>query len=199
MPLFEHIDGATPLDDTSGLIPTHIQVQADLDEWEAANILKANRKYLSGNKQFTAKIEWLKKVHKDMFDETWEWAGKFRVSNVGLGIDWHNIPEQVKVLVDDIEYWNRADNGLNIFEQSVRIHHRLVKIHPFKNGNGRHARLISDIFLFSNEQKLPFWPDFKLIKEKNMRQIYIDALHDADKGDYKPLEKFTKDLVEPSI
>jgi len=195
MPLFEYIDGATPVDDTSGLIPSHIQTKAELDEWEAANILKATHKYLSGKNKFRADIDWLKKVHKDMLDDTWEWAGKFRDSNVGIGVDWTLIPEHIKNLVDDVKFWDKGKTGLTIFEQSVRIHHRLVRIHPFKNGNGRHARLVADVFLKSQGGKLPNWPNFKLIKEKNMRDKYINALKEADKGNYKMLEEFTKSLL----
>lgn len=195
MALFEYIDGATPIDDTSGLIPTHIRTKAELDEWEAANVLKATRKYLMGRNKFRADIEWLKKVHKDMLDDAWEWAGKFRDSNVGIGVDWILIPEQIKNLLEDVKFWDKGESGLTIFEQSIRIHHRLVRTHPFKNGNGRHARLIADIFLKSHDEKLPNWPDFKLIKEKNMRDKYIKALKEADKGKYKLLEEFTMSLL----
>jgi len=195
MALFEYIDGATPLDDVSDLIPTHINTKAELDEWEVANILKATHKYLSGSNTFRADIEWLKKVHKVMLDDTWEWAGKFRDSNVGIGVDWTLIPEHIKNLVDDVKFWDKGRSGLTAFEQSVRIHHRLVRIHPFKNGNGRHARLIADIFLRSHSEKLPTWPDFKLIKEKNMREKYINALKEADKGNYGMLEGFTEALL----
>jgi len=194
MPIFEYIDGATPIDDPSGLIP-NLYTKAELDEWEAANILKATRKYLSGRNKFRADIEWLKKVHKEMFDDTWEWAGKYRDSNVGIGVDWPLIPEKVKNLVDDIKFWGNDNSGLTLFQQGIRIHYRLVGIHPFKNGNGRHARLIADIFLRAHNEKLPNWPDFKLIKEKNMRDEYIRALREADKGNYKTLEEYTKDLV----
>jgi Fic-DOC domain mobile mystery protein B len=195
MVLFEHVDGATPIEDASGLIP-ELYTKAELDEWEAVNILKAIRKYLSGKGKFRADIERLKKVHKDMFDDTWKWAGKFRDSNVGIGVDWPLIPEKVKNLIDDIKFWGNDSSGLTVFEQSIRIHHRLVSIHPFKNGNGRHARLMADIFLRAHNEKLPDWPDFKLIKENNMRDEYIKALKEADRGNYDFLEGFTKQLME---
>jgi len=154
MSLIENVPGATPVDDISGLIPTHITTRSELNEWEAANILKAARKYLTTKKNRTIDIAWLKKVHKDMFDETWSWAGKFRHSNFNFGADWHSIPEQMKLLVDDISHWGENREVPGIFEQSVRIHHRLVKIHPFVNGNGRHARLVADIYLFDRHHKL---------------------------------------------
>ena len=85
--------------------------------------------------------------------------------------------------------------GSREYPQSGRIHHRLVKIHPFVNGNGRHARLVADIFLFDRNQKLPTWPDKALIEEGNIRKQYISALEAADKGDYRLIENFTAKLI----
>jgi Fic-DOC domain mobile mystery protein B len=196
MPIFEPVEGATPIDDISELIPTHITTKAQLDEWEANNISSAVRKYLIKKKTKVITIEWIKQVHMDMFDETWKWAGKFRTRNINIGVDWHMVQEEVKKLIDDIDFWEENGKGLNLLEQSVRIHHRLVRIHPFLNGNGRHARLIADIFLFSHDHKLPIWPDEKLINSTDLRVTYIRALKDADKGNYSPLEKFTIKLIE---
>ncbi|MFC1496008.1 mobile mystery protein B [Candidatus Margulisiibacteriota bacterium] len=197
MPKFEAIEGATPIEDASDLIPTHILARSELNEWEAANILKAARKYLGKRKKWKLDIAFIKEVHQKMFDETWKWTGKFRQRNFNLGVDWHNIQERLKALVDDISFWGEKESDLDLIEQSVRIHHRLVKIHPFVNGNGRHARLVADIFLFSNNHKLPIWPNNELIEETDIRKRYIEALKEADKGNYKMLEKFTKDLFIP--
>lgn len=194
-PIAEDIPGATPIDDLSGLIPTHLTTRSELNEWEAANILKAARKYLGAKKLWAYDTAWLKMVHKDMFDETWGWAGRFRENPLNIGIDWHNIPEQIKLLADDLAYWQKGKN-FDIFEQSVRLHHRLVKVHAFINGNGRHARLVSDIYLFNHDHKLPLWPDKKLIIKGNIREKYVRTLQAADKGDYKLLEEFTKKLIK---
>ena len=195
MALFEPVEGATPIEDVSDLIPTHILTRAELNEWEAANILKATQKYLAQRKPPVITIEWLKKIHKDMFDQTWIWAGKLKKKNYNIGVDWHKVPEELKLLTDDIEYWNKGNGGPALFEQSVRIHHRLAKIHPFVNGNGRHARLVADIFLYAHGLKLPDWPKASLIEETNIRKRYIQALQEADKSNYKPLEQFTKKLI----
>ncbi|OGC25415.1 hypothetical protein A2291_00735 [candidate division WOR-1 bacterium RIFOXYB2_FULL_42_35] len=196
MPLIENIPGATPLDDLSGLIPTHITTRQQLNEWEAANILQAVKKYLTRREPLEVSLEWLKEVHRIMFAETWEWAGTFRKKPLSIGIDWHNIPEQMKILVDDLKYWQAEESTMSVFNQSVRLHHCLVKIHPFVNGNGRHSRLVADIFLFANKQQLPIWPDNELIVASGIRQQYIAALQSADKGDFKPLEKFTAELIK---
>ena len=191
----KNINGATPVSDTSGLIPSHIQTQKELNEWEHANIVQAAKKYLSKQKIINITIDWLKQVHKDMFDETWEWAGQFRKSDLTIGVDKQNIPEELKKLTDDINYWRENPDFFSILEQSVHIHHRLVQIHAFPNGNGRHSRLVADIFLFSKGCDLPVWPDQSLIKKTDIRKDYIKALQQADKGDYKLLMQFTQKLI----
>ncbi|MBU0502289.1 MAG: mobile mystery protein B [bacterium] len=195
MPLIENVPGATPLDDLSGLIPDHITTREQLNEWEASNILQAVKKYLNRRREVEINLRWLKEVHRIMFNETWEWAGKFRQKNYNLGVDWHQILEQMKVLVDDLQHW-QADRSLSIFSQSVRLHHRLVKIHPFVNGNGRYSRLVSDIFLFANNQPLLVWPDKDLFVAGGIREQYIAALQSADKGSFKLLEEFTTRFIK---
>lgn len=196
MSLLEDVPGATPVEDISDLIPSHITTRSELNEWEAANILKAVKLYLTEKRKFNIDVAWLKKLHKEMFDETWKWAGEFRQRNMSLGIEWHNINEQVKTLIDDLAFWNKGSTDLSIFSQSIRFHHRLVKIHPFVNGNGRHARLASDIFLFNHDGKLPTWPSKALLEASDIRKRYLAALQKADKGNYQPLETFTTDLID---
>lgn len=129
-----------------------------------------------------------------MFGETWKWAGNFRQRNYNLGVDWHMVPEQMKLLEGDIAHWQKSRGGIGFFQQSVRIHARLVKIHPFVNGNGRHARLVSDIYLFNLDQELPVWPGKALIEASDVREKYIFALQAADKGNFALLENFTANL-----
>ena len=195
MTLFDAPENATPVEDASGLIPTHITTKEQLNEWEVNNILKAAERYLTKRLKRIITVDFIKKVHKDMFDDTWEWAGQFRKRDLSIGIDWHKIQIEVKKLADDIEFWRKGKSDLNIFEQSVRMHHRLVKIHPFLNGNGRHARMIADIFLFSCGHKMPIWPSHEIISSTDIRKRYISALNKADKNDYRPLEKFTKEML----
>jgi len=179
------------------LLPAHINTQAQLNEWEALNILNASKKYLTKRSVAAVSADWLKRVHKEMFGETWKWAGEFRKKDLNIGISWHQIPEQIKLLEDDLKYWQAGKGNFSVFQQSVRLHHRLVKIHPFINGNGRHARLVADIFLYNKDEKLPNWPDEKLIENSDIRKKYINALKAADSGDYNKLEKLIKELRSP--
>jgi Fic-DOC domain mobile mystery protein B len=193
MNLLKQPENSTPLDDISGLIPSHITTKKQLDLWETENILKASQKHLG--KKYRGEINqiWLKKVHHDMFDDTWEWAGIFRKNNLNLGIDFRQIPVEIKKLTDDVQYWS-VNKTFGIFEQSVRLHYRLAHIHAFSNGNGRHARLIQDIFLYNNDHQRPRWPSEELISKSSIRKKYIECLKSADKNDYMPLLEFVKGL-----
>lgn len=191
---FEQPQGATPMDDLSGLIPAHITTQQQLNEWEAENILHAYKKYFGRMRRFKAEAAFFKKIHKEMFGETWKWAGEFRRVNMNIGVDWQQIPVQVRNLCDDIKYW--LDKcPFDVLEQSVRLHHRLVTIHAFMNGNGRHARFMADLFLYYHKKPLPVWPSEELIASSDLRTKYIDALKAADTGDYSELLSFTKNLI----
>lgn len=187
--------GSTPIDDLSGLMPSHIKTKEELDLWESENITEAYLNYFSKPEKTRLVPESIKKIHKDMFGSTWTWAGDFRKVNLNIGVEWHSIPVEVKKLTDDISYWS-SNKHLSVFEQSIRVHHRLAVIHPFKNGNGRHARFVSDLILFNYGEKLPSWPDDKLIESTDVRKRYINALKDADKGNYCSLEVFTQGLIK---
>ena len=127
-----------------------------------------------------------------MFGDVWKWAGSFRKTNKNIGVQWHQIPMSLKTLCDDVELWLKLkeDTSDGI---AVRFHHRLVSIHAFVNGNGRHARLMTDI-LAENVLRIPrfTWGSSDLSKANDARQRYIAALHAADGMDYNPLLGFVR-------
>ncbi len=191
----ENLSGQTPLDpdEKQGLIPSHIQFVSELNEFESQNILEAEKQYLQGRRLHRSleDPEFLKKVHRTMFKQTWRWAGYYRRSDKNLGKEWHKIPEEVKKACDDFQYW--CDNTTyETDEIAVRFHHRLVAIHPFPNGNGRHARLVADIFLFEREKSFLTWGSGDLLKKTPDRESYIKALQRADKGDLGELLIFAR-------
>ena len=190
----EQGSGVTTAGDISGLIPGHITTKQELNVWESRNILDAVKKNLSKRTGFKIDEARLKKLHRDMFNRTWKWAGKYRASHVNIGIAPGHIPVEVRKLCDDAAYWD-AHNVYDEYECSARIHHRLVKIHPFYNGNGRHARLAADIYLYNKNKKLPVWPGAEIIKPVGFRERYIKALQDADNGDYKGIISITRELT----
>lgn len=192
--LFETIPGQTPLspDDIAGLIPGHIRLRSELNEWEHTNIAKATQKYLMGRKTLTLhEPEILKRIHKEMFDETWKWAGKYRQTDTNLGKEWHQIPIEVKKCCDDFLYWNDNKTYTPV-EIAVRLHHRLVATHPFPNGNGRHARLVADIYLHQQQLPVLTWGSGHLQTTNELRSHYIKALQQADRGNFKALLTFAE-------
>ena len=141
--------GATPLDpDTiAGLIP-NLATQAELNEFEARNISNAEQwaKRARGDNRDMLLVSTLRKLHFQMFNMTWIWAGKYRQSDTNIGIDWSHIPIQLEQLCGNIRF--QVQNEVYpLDETAARFHHDLVRIHPFPNGNGRHGRLATDWLL----------------------------------------------------
>lgn len=191
---FEYALGATPLDpdEINGLIPLHITNQSQLNEWEAANILKAESWLFSiHNHRDFLTIDFTKLLHNRMFNETWTWAGKLRITERNIGVHPFKITTDLNNLLEDVRY-QIIHRSLPFDEIAYRFHHRLVAIHPFPNGNGRHARLITDLLLVQAGQPKFTWGKQKLDTEGPTRKQYIDALRDADKHDYRALALFVR-------
>lgn len=212
---FKYSAGATPLDpdEITGLIPEHITTQQELNEWEQANILDAERWLFSShgfgynvptngysvagiyrnklNSLENFNVDFIKKIHKKMFNDTWRWAGKFRQSAKNIGIDRIDIHPQLHELLDNIKY-QVLHQSYDILEIAVRLHHRLVQIHPFPNGNGRHARLTADYFLALHNHPRLVWGKNNLYEDSVIRKNYIAALQAADKHNFEPLLHFAK-------
>lgn len=153
------------------------------------HVYKALKK--TGGKWLTD--DFVRRVHSDMFGKIWDWAGKYRVANTNIGVEFYLIPEQVKNLCEDFKYWN-SSSSMPPLEVAARLQNRLTRIHPFKNGNGRHARLLTDIYLKSVGQRLPQWPQVQLISDGDkIRERYIAAMRRADQGDFSELMSLIKE------
>ncbi len=190
---FEYAYGATPIDSEEALdlIPSHINTQKELNEWEQRNILEAQKWAFSRKISNMMSIKFCCDLHKRMFNHTWKWAGKFRHTNKNIGVFWEQVPMQLKSLLDDVSY--QIDHKIfDIDEIATRFHHRLVSIHPFPNGNGRHARLYTDLILSANNRKRFSWGSHSLDNNTECRKNYIDALRAADQGYYELLLHFTR-------
>lgn len=99
--------------------------------------------------------------------------------------------KQQKLLLDDVQY-QLTNNIYAIDELAARFHHRLVSIHVFPNGNGRHARLYIDTFLMSNGSEKFSWGMLSLAESSYIRKSYINALRAADRGRYDLLYDFVR-------
>jgi Fic-DOC domain mobile mystery protein B len=192
----EYNDGQTPLDldEKEGLLLKTITTHGELDEYEQLNIEKAVEwtitRSLSSKKILTEKF--IKLLHKKMFGNVWSWAGSFRQSNKNIGIEWFNISVELKTLLDDARFW-MSNNTYDPDEFAIRLKHRLVSIHCFPNGNGRHSRLVADTIIESIFGKEVFtWNNSNMTKPDETRKCYIAALKACDDGDILPLLEFAR-------
>jgi len=192
----EYIDGQTPIDEDEkeGLLIETITTKGELDEFEQLNIEEAMLWVLGRNPKavdvFT--IKFICNLHKRMFGNVWAWAGEFRKTNKNLGVDKHQIPVELKVLCDDALYWVQNET-YPPEEIAIRFKHRIVSIHCFPNGNGRHSRLMGDIVIEKLFGQEPFsWGADNLSKAGKTRAVYLKAVKAADNEDYAPLLAFAR-------
>lgn len=192
----EYVDGQTPLDEDEieGLkIPT-ITTRGELDEFEQLNIDEA-QEWILRNKFTSEKIlseEFIKNLHKMMFGNVWSWAGEFRSTNKNIGSDKFSIGVDLRNLIDDCKFWIE-NNSFELDEIAIRLSHRIVKIHCFSNGNGRHSRLLADILNEKVYEGEPFtWGGTNLTEVGEIRSKYIEALREADENNYDALFDFVK-------
>ncbi len=184
--MLDYPPGATPVDadEASALIPGHITTREDLNEWEQANIATATV-WVRRTSADSFLPETVTGLHRRMFDRTWEWAGEFRNSDKNIGVPKEQIGEELKKLLDDGRYWLEHET-YPAREAALRLHHRMVWVHPFPDGNGRHARLWVDLVVRQASGPAIAWGG-RLGQAGAMRRQYIAALEAADKGDYAPL------------
>lgn len=191
-----NINGQTPLDEDEkeGLLIPTIATRGELDEFEQQNIEQAVQWTLkcSFKQEEIFTEDFIKEVHERMYGEVWAWAGEFRRTNKNIGVDKWQVPLELKALLDDVIYW-KNNKVYEPDELAVRFKHRLVSIHCFPNGNGRHSRLMADIII----QKVFKFPVFSwgaggLVQVGDTRKKYLDGIRVADHGDYKPLINFAR-------
>ena len=187
-------DGNTPLspEELADLIP-NLATKEELNEWERENILLA-REWATTDRTAPPEMMsdgYVRKVHRKMFDETWKWAGQYRVTEKNIGVPFHQIRECLVALFGDVRYWieNRTYSSDEI---AIRFHHRLVFIHPFPNGNGRHARLIADVLVMKLGKPTFTWGSANLVEPGTARTRYLQAIRLADQGDIEPLLQFAR-------
>jgi Fic-DOC domain mobile mystery protein B len=187
-------EGATPLDsdEAQGLLLTHITTRGELDRWEQDNIMESLA-WLERVKPTDILNEvFIRTLHRRMFGSVWKWAGDFRQSDKNIGGPWHQVPMQVRDLCEDAALWLQLRDELPD-AIAVRFHHRLVSIHPFANGNGRHARLMTDLLLENVLQHPRFtWGRETLTASGGARRTYLAALRAADTLDFRPLLDFVR-------
>ncbi len=192
----DYIDGQTPLDEDEkeGLLIHSIATRGELDEFEQQNIEQAVQWTLkrSFKQEEVFSEKFLKAVHKKMYGNVWAWAGGFRKTNKNLGVDKWQIPIELKSLLDDANFWI-TNNVYEPDELTVRFKHRLISIHCFPNGNGRHSRLMADIIIEKIFKQSVFsWGVGNFEQISDVRKKYSDGIKAADRGNYKLLIAFAR-------
>lgn len=192
----EYLPGQTPLDEEEieGLLIPTIATRGELDEFEQHNIEQAIEWTLkrSFKPQQIFTEAFVREVHHRMYGDVWAWAGDFRKTEKNIGIDKWKIGPELKYLLDDTIYWTE-NNVYAPDEIAVRFKHRIVSIHCFPNGNGRHSRLMADIIaekLF--KQPVFTWGAANLVQQGDARSNYLTAVRAADAGDIAPLMAFAR-------
>ena len=182
-------DGATPLspEDREHLIPTHITLRSELNEFEARGVAEAEGWGFDRRRSTSVLLDekFIRDLHQQMLGEVWKWAGTYRTLGANLGVDPKIIQVELRKLLDDARHWlEHATYSPD--EIAVRFHHRLVGIHPFPNGNGRISRLIADLLIVAQSEERFTWGRRSLGGDEN-RKRYLAALRAADDGDCAPL------------
>lgn len=189
--------GATPIDpdEAHQLIPDYISTIGELNQLEQANIADGLLWASKQNGDNLLSATFIFRLHKEIFGQVWRWAGHARTSNKNIGVMKENIMNSLGQLLKDTQYWI-DHKTFESDELAARFHHRLVQIHIFPNGNGRHARLMTDLLLKKLGADKFSWgltkADTQLETEGKIRSEYIDALKKADQDDFGPLIKFAR-------
>jgi Fic-DOC domain mobile mystery protein B len=192
--ILEPDDAATPLtpEEMRDLIPAHIAYRSELNEAEQENIARAQEWALGPRRRDLLSEKFAGALHRRMLGDVWRWAGRFRTSQRNMGIDYWLIPTELRKLLDDTKAWIEFKT-YPADEIAVRFHHRLVLIHPFPNGNGRHARLMADLLIMRLGGERFSWGRESLRDPGVARQQYIAALRAADNHDIAPLLAFARE------
>jgi len=191
--LFDEPDDATPLEpeEREGLRQTWITYRKELNEAEQANIAAGTAwAHRQGRRDILAD-PFIKQLHTKLFGDVWAWAGDYRRTERNIGIDPARIPVELRTALDDARYWVE-NKTYPPDEIAVRLHHRLVSIHPFPNGNGRTTRLMADLLAVRLGQEPFTWGRVSLIDVSETRTRYIAALKAADSHNITPLLEFAR-------
>lgn len=188
--------GQTPLDlDAFEFLTARyqgIRTLAQLNEAEAQNIEKAMG-WLERQSINTPELlhqSMFRLLHGRMYGDVWTWAGTYRARETNIGIEPSTISHQLEIVLGNtlwqVENPDAAKNtDTHLTELGVRLHRSLTAIHPFPNGNGRHARLFTE--QFADIVGLPaetFTWGFRTYSDPELaRNDYLDALRHADMTD----------------
>lgn len=191
--LANYPEGATPLDrdELAGIKHRYVTTRRELDHLEQSNILEGLAWLRKQKSPKVLSDTFVQDLHRRLFGKVWKWAGSYRKTEKNIGVTPYRIPMDLRQLLDDAQFWV-LHSTYPPKELAARFHHRLVAIHPFPNGNGRHARIMANAMLthLLKEQPIDWGGGYSLEQASERRSSYIAALRSADVSDYKPLLVF---------
>ena len=192
--------GATPLtpDELLDLKAKHISSRSELNELEGANIVEGLTWLDRRPKSFDVLTDdAAREVHKRLFGKIWDWAGVYRLTEKNIGVPVWQISTEMRTSLDDARYW-RENGTYEPLEAAARLHHKLVWIHPFANGNGRWARIMADTYLAGIDREiiLDWSGGGTLADDSDHRTRYIAALKAADGYEFKPVIDFVREIAQ---
>lgn len=194
--LFEPADNATPLNgEEQAALLLSLSTRAELNQLERLNINAA--RVWAMRRSVLRRPDLLsdgfaRELHRRMFNQVWAWAGRYRTTEKNLGWEVPRLAEGVRNACDDAKTWLELST-YPLPEAAVRLHHRLVLIHPWSNGNGRHSRLMADIMIAAGGgRELTWGAGQDLVVAGEVRRRYIEAVRQADQGNIGPLLEFAQ-------
>jgi Fic-DOC domain mobile mystery protein B len=192
-PLLPVGDGHTALtdEDREGLRLSYITTRGELNDAEQRNITSALVRRRPPGIQQLLDDAYLRGLHRAMFGDVWKWAGRYRLRETNLGVNPTHIPINVRDLVDDARTWIEHST-FEPDELTVRFHHRLVAVHPFVNGNGRHGRVAANFLIHALGRPAFTWGARTPRSTPDLRAAYLGALRAADAHDIGPLVAFAR-------
>ncbi|MDB4915468.1 MAG: mobile mystery protein [Gemmatimonadetes bacterium] len=184
--------GATPLDpdEAEGLLPSHVTTREQLNAWEQMNIAEADVWATSRRRRASAVVlspEFAENLHRRMFNQTWLWAGTYRRSGKNIGLPANSVRVALRDRLADAGVW-LAHAVFDVDEIAARLHHQLVVVHPWPNGNGRWARIMADSLLHAERRPRFSWG----VGRTDARAAYLASLKAADRGNLGPLRSFVR-------
>ena len=133
----------------------------------------------------------MRTLHKKMFDETWDHAGRYRRGKSTRGVAAWTVSTRVEDVIAKARGWiQQAAYAPD--ELAIRFHHRMSEVHPFECGNGRVTRLMTDALMVEMGQAVFSWGARSGLSAADLRDRYLAGLRVADNDNIGVLLAFAR-------
>ena len=183
---------ALEVQERQALIPFHLSTRFELAAWEQANMAKALT-WLEQRRQRGTVLtsRFMRSLHKKMFDETWDHAGRYRRAKSARGVAAWTVSTRVEDVIAKARGWIQQ-GAYPADEIAIRFHHRMSEIHPFERGNGRVTRLMTDALMVELGQTAFSWGSGADLSAVDLRDRYLAGLRVADNDNIGVLLDFAR-------